>query len=464
MSKLKKHMSSKGMKFKSDNVVKRLNYATFNIDKFNLLYVETPKCACSTMKNIMCYLDGVVPPRKHVGKESSFAMAIHNRGVNPVKNLDSVGDVDAYLNRPDAVRFCIVRNPYARLASAWADKIRQREPGYKNVWKKINIFHAKPMSEQLSCPSFKEFVLWVVNAQNPQNCNIHWRAMHKLLHPDLMNYTHVLKTENFVSGFQEVLDAANIDESAEELLSTYRTNESLPIVWKALYTEELANLVYSHYQNDFDIYGYDRDSWQANEIENDNKKFAELEKKYRKLYSSSIDAVRNRNDVIEYLVETHKKPKTVNQREVLVVGSGCLELISDELKAKTPAITWTSLKISDTTSRLKPDAVYFENYLETLKWFLSQKGVDCLLVLMSQDLIEKLNLNKLLEAVDDCFDFSKVLILPDSNFLQCDGLNESKSKFISKVKVLSAVSSFDIKFEFYVDVLPQVRKLVWKRK
>lgn len=335
-----------------DKIYKRLWYSSFLLSNYNLLYIETPKCACSTMKNIMCYLDERKPPRKHVGKESSFAMAVHNRGVNPVKNLDFVEDVDDYLKKEEGVRFCIVRNPYARLASAWADKIRQREPGYKETWLKINNYVGKSEAELNSCPTFGEFVLWVVNSQDPDNCNIHWRAMHKLLYPDLVNYTHVLKTENLVSGFQEVLDAAGIENDASYLLERSRTNESIPLDWKSLYDEEIASLVYKHFLDDFVLYEYEKESWKNSITEFSCEKQLERYKKdYDKLYESSLEAIRNRNEVIEFLVSKQSfGRKDIVKRNVLVIGDSHAKVFEkDIIKNQTPRINWNVVSVVGAT-------------------------------------------------------------------------------------------------------------------
>jgi len=331
----------------SNSVFKRLSYASFVLNSFPILYVETPKCACSTMKHVFCYLDGKKIEKQHVGNESSMTMAVHSRAINPVANLSTIENIKEYLTTSATVRFCIVRNPYARLASAWSDKVRQREPGYIGLWENISLFHNKEFDfSSPSCPSFKEFVNWLVNTQNPESCNVHWRPMNKLLFPKLINYTHILKTENLVSGFQAVLDAAGIPESSDKLLSGYRTNESLPVDWKSLYDDDLALMVYKHFKRDFELYEYSQDSWKRVYKEQSlGEENSNLKQDYQKLYNAALESIRNRNEVIEYLA--NKKDQVYNKKkQVLVIGDSHAEVFQKEqLTSKTPAISWDVVSV-----------------------------------------------------------------------------------------------------------------------
>jgi predicted nucleic acid-binding Zn finger protein len=141
----------------------RLKHAVFIGKNNDWMFVETPKCACSSLKRALIALEGETIDFKHVGMESSLAMSIHSRDVNPINGISLLSEdtISTLLNSKKITKFCIVRNPYARLASAWADKIRQREPGYIRLIEPINKYNN--MDNTHSTPSFSDFVNWLVN-------------------------------------------------------------------------------------------------------------------------------------------------------------------------------------------------------------------------------------------------------------------------------------------------------------
>lgn len=286
-----------------DEAIKRLAYGSFVGDSFNYVFMETPKAACSTLKWILADLEKREVNLKHSGQESLAAMIIHGRSSHGIKNLTQIPDNQRMrlLTDNNIVRFCVVRNPYARIVSAWADKVRQKEPGYEKVWQQVAQHHG---SNPQVCPTFPEFIRWVVETQEPNRCNPHWRAMVYLLLPELLNYTHILHTENLVCELQEVLDRIAPDENAGALLKKHRTNETLPVDWQSFYDEKTAAQVALFYQDDFHQYGYSLDSWRT-----DTKAISLideidlLKKKFQVYEGMALDAIRGRNDTIFELVK-----------------------------------------------------------------------------------------------------------------------------------------------------------------
>ena len=273
-----------------------LGYTSFILSQYKLLYFETPKCACSTMKRLLWALSGSAFTPRQVRNESTLEMVVHDRRYHPLPSLDDVNSVEYWLTSPEITRFCIVRNPYSRLASAWSDKIRQKEPGYEWLWLDIDRFY-KRESNTPQCPSFSEFVTWVVETNSPETCNIHWRPLTKYLDLEVIKVDSVLKTENLVTDFSKILAAVNYPdpiESSKLLLSKNRVNESLPTSWKELYTADIAQKVCEYYAEDFDVFGYDVNSWTENisslGINSDN------------LFGKALDMIRKRNETIVQLL------------------------------------------------------------------------------------------------------------------------------------------------------------------
>ncbi|MEZ8358957.1 sulfotransferase family protein [Vibrio splendidus] len=284
-------------KIKSISFKRRMEYASFVSENYPLVYIETPKCACSTLKSMMLSLDDVNILRKQVGLESSLDMSIHNRKIHPIKSLVDHKDTEIkkILKSEQYTRFTIVRNPYARLASCWSDKIRQGEPAYIEICNVINNFHGKLSNDVVT---FREFVLWIESTENLADCNYHWMPMINLLHTDVMNYTDIVKTEDFKYGMEKILERIGISKNKMHDLLSFRVNESIPCDWRALYDEELAKIVYRLYKDDFIEFSYDVDSW----VENEKiQTFDELILKHRNLEQKSLALVRARNETISEL-------------------------------------------------------------------------------------------------------------------------------------------------------------------
>jgi len=334
-------------------VEKRLFFGSYVGDNLNYVFVATPKAACSTMKWILVDLENRHVALKHYGKQSRREMIIHARN-HSIKNLMQVTDAERVklLTDKNAVRFCVVRNPYARFVSAWADKIRQKEPNFGNVWKSIaDYFDTDPKL----CPTFAQFARWVVETQQAEYCNNHWRSMSHLLLPDLLRYTHVLHTENLEVELDAVLKIIAPSRNAAELLKKHRINESLPIDWQSCYDEETAKLVAKFYQEDFKRFAYPSDSWKNKyHTRSLSEEIIALHDRLAKYETAALDAIRARNDVIFEL--TQKKPSSVgipklaDKTDILVLGDSHARIFKHEAWLKlTPNLTWKTILVQGAT-------------------------------------------------------------------------------------------------------------------
>ncbi len=342
-----------------ESIEKRLAYGSFVGDRLNYVFMETPKAACSTMKWILSELENRTVEQKQVGKESNPAMVIHLRASHGIKNLMQIAPKQRLklLQENNVVRFCVVRNPYARLASAWSDKIRQKEPGYERNWQLIANYTGTDPSQ---CPSFQNFVRWVVETQNPKNCNPHWRPMANLLLPELIDYTHILHTESLANDLQNILNLIAPENNASILLKKYRTNESLPTEWQSYYDTETASLVADFFAEDFIQFDYSLNSWQAQE---QSLTLAEqidsLHKKIAKLEHAALNAIRSRNDIIfELIQKKHTKSpqsaatpiKNTIQKSILVLGDSHVNIFKRPFWSKTtPQYKWDIVSVEGAT-------------------------------------------------------------------------------------------------------------------
>jgi hypothetical protein len=141
-------------------------------------------------------------------------------------------------------RFTVVRNPYSRAISAW------------NVCVNVDPY-ATCYSGILKDKSFLEFAKWLNDFKDPGRAGYVVEPMHKWLKPS-GKFDKILHLENINDEFKELpfYDPSNTELVIPDLLS--RTDKS---DWKKHYTQEIADLIYEWAKKDFELYGYDRESW-----------------------------------------------------------------------------------------------------------------------------------------------------------------------------------------------------------
>ena len=269
-------------------------------DRF--IYLETPKAACSTMKYILCELAGrPANPSKSIYYESSKEMSIHYYSVHRFRSLPdlSTKDAERFFNDKSALRVCTIRNPYSRIASTWAHKIRQGEPQYVETIITINKENGRTSGN----PTFLEFLKWLSLSDKNLYQDPHWAPMSSFLFPETIKYTHLIRTENMAEELQQFLDDAEISASAERLLKKYKINESLPYSWKDAYTPEAKQIVENLYSKDFQTFGYNHEASLAKPRIKES--LTETERFALELENKAIESISNRNFVIYQLIKKH---------------------------------------------------------------------------------------------------------------------------------------------------------------
>lgn len=271
----------------------RLAYATFIWPEARLFYMETPKAACSTIKWRLAELAGGPPTLRPVAGETSLEMAIHDRSQHPLPSLLTVSPrmAQAALTSPDWTRFCVVRNPYSRIASAWAEKIRELSPRYRAL--ACEIVAADPEATENRSASFAAFVHYLTaSACAKIRGDPHWAPMSDLLLPKAIAYTHVLRLEDFPHALDELLARAADTAGMPSVAANRRVNVSLPYNWRQLYDETSAAEARALAGSDFAAFSYDPESWLAAPEAPPSPAWAE---------SAALSAVQARNELIDAL-------------------------------------------------------------------------------------------------------------------------------------------------------------------
>jgi hypothetical protein len=221
---------------------------------YRLIYLSVPKCASTTIKSALSALQrGTAPPPDK----------IHVRRYSGLHSPTQVG-LSAFhrlATGPATLRFAFVRNPYARLVSAWADKFQNKPLAAGDSFVDLYLAHraaidpALPQgaAETLSFPQFVEFAV----ATCDRRVNAHWQLQDDLLTMPGIDLDFTGKVESFRADFERVMDHIGAEPRTRQALGA-TFNASLHWPWPDYYDDALVARVHRAYERDFGRFGYTR--------------------------------------------------------------------------------------------------------------------------------------------------------------------------------------------------------------
>ena len=243
---------------------------TWMTESESVVYRVVPKCACSTIGQIMYYSD----------HGSFFDGDIHDakEGLHKWALDHSHAPITANVTAHKSYAFTCVRNPYTRILSSFFDKIcgiqrngkRYRGNLVPLLIQKYGIEVGSPEDdfEFDQVKSFRRFLLFArdtIRWRRPMEPDIHWSAMSGHISTFIVNggrYDKIFWTESFNDGMADVL--AHIDTPVKvDLGEVPRFNESEGHGPKRAhpvedYFDDLSmHLVYEIYKKDFQLFKYD---------------------------------------------------------------------------------------------------------------------------------------------------------------------------------------------------------------
>ncbi len=223
-------------------------------ENHRFIWIANAKVASTTTGTTLCQLDDIDLKDGNVWESENI----------PKLRDFTTPEILEMLSSPDWFRFCFVRNPYTRLFSAYKSKIGNpmAEPFYQIAQDEIRDAFDYPRPERQDEPAvtFRDFVYYV--GTGVRSGDSHWCVQNLRMMQDLIPYDFVGRYESFGSDFRHVLKQLNAPPNVHEIASEVR-GRSASISQTAAYDQELADMVYEIYYEDFDGFGYDRDSWQS---------------------------------------------------------------------------------------------------------------------------------------------------------------------------------------------------------
>ncbi|MBY6151860.1 sulfotransferase family protein [Vannielia litorea] len=243
---------------------------TWMTESESVVYRVVPKCACSTIGQIMFYSDH--------GKFFDGDIHDSTAGLHKWAQDESQPLIEANVTAHQSYAFTCVRNPYTRILSSFFDKIcgiqrngkRYRGKLVPMLIQKYGIEVGDPESgfEFDQIKSFRRFLLFArdtIRWRRPMDPDIHWSAMSGHISTFIVNggsYDNIFWTEKFNEGMQSVLDAIDVPHEVK-LDDIPRFNESEGHGPKRAhpvedYFDDLSmHLVYEIYKRDFHLFKYD---------------------------------------------------------------------------------------------------------------------------------------------------------------------------------------------------------------
>ncbi len=190
-------------------------YKQFLVNReHRFIYCYVPKVACSSLKLWFLRVAGIAVPlnaqEAHAFLDKNFSLAAM-----------SSAQADELLRSSDYYRFAFIRNPRARLVSAYLDKIVEaNDPGpcvmkqfqkgrpwqlrkrLRYEWLKIKTGSGVDRQQGMT---FREFV-HLVARQSPQQLDPHWRPQTQILGDVPMDFVGLMEhmTEDFAHVCQQL--------------------------------------------------------------------------------------------------------------------------------------------------------------------------------------------------------------------------------------------------------------------
>ncbi|SEO86340.1 Sulfotransferase family protein [Salinihabitans flavidus] len=243
---------------------------TWMTESESVVYRVVPKCACSTIGQILYYSDH---GEFFDGDIHDATAGLHKWGIETSRDL-----ITANVQGHKSYAFTCVRNPYTRLLSSFFDKIcgiqrngkRYRGNLVPLLMQKygVEVGGDDGQDDFDQVRSFRRFLLFVrdtIRWRRPMEPDIHWSATSGHVATFIANggtYDKIFWTEEFNDGMQDVLDHIETPHKVD-LATIPRFNESESHGPKRAhpveeYFDDLSmHLIYEIYKRDFDLFKYD---------------------------------------------------------------------------------------------------------------------------------------------------------------------------------------------------------------
>lgn len=225
----------------------RFNDAVFVSNTRKYLFVSNEKVANSTLRATFQTLDagGILPVHYKPFK----------RWTGPLLQPSDISWFDELIWDPGVFKFCVVRDPYARLVSCYRDKLEQ--PSSRRTFKRMMGDLGLPPHARIT---FCDFVHAIAKLHHSQ-MNAHFRPQVFNTFMDLIPYDEIVRFDEFRTRLPELiarLYPETAGNPAASIISRKRNERTAEVEVDRYYTPELRRLVERIYRLDFEMLGFPR--------------------------------------------------------------------------------------------------------------------------------------------------------------------------------------------------------------
>ncbi len=231
------------------------------IPQKGLVYIPIPKAATSKIKRLLDEIDGNRRVFLNRNTKDRFGNPPTMRELNPVA-------ANKALHAKSSLRFTFVRNPYARLASAWVDKFKDKPlvPGaaFSRGTPEIDTYLALLPELKGSLPSgkevslgFRDFVTYAIESKDLKLDN-HIRSQASIVEDSEVTLDFVGRVERFSEDFEKIIDQVGgldfIRPKVSKRVHSKKGGEKVD-----LFDSETKQAVYQAYRADFDRFDFSKE-------------------------------------------------------------------------------------------------------------------------------------------------------------------------------------------------------------
>jgi hypothetical protein len=230
--------------------VEKIGYHMFYDPNGAYLYQPIPKCACTAIKTLLLRLEGLPVDdnhwRRHQKEFNGFPGTTH---------LPIDEQLDIFEGRTDTFKFVFVRNPYARLASIYCDKIVVNPTPYLiRQIRKSAAEQGTTLSDQITFPEFVS----VVSRQSLAEMDPHCRPQYYEGRFGFVKFDFIGRMETMSRDLTHVLKRIDAPEAIIARVNERHNVAGSKIeLWDTV-PAEVKRLFLATYEIDFDLLGYPR--------------------------------------------------------------------------------------------------------------------------------------------------------------------------------------------------------------
>ena len=233
--------------FSNFNNVGEFNYSIHISPEFRFIYFNNPKCACTTVKaslNLACATAlGRHLEYKNIGD-------IHNRNQNILLTPAQVGYATfrEILEDPSYFKFCFIREPIQRIASAFASKL---------TWgsKSLSTLNRSLHRSDCALVTFDEFISLLLSDARIRDVDEHWRLQRKQVCFDLVRFDKIGLFENIEIDLKMILERVfGATVGVFDVRRHFLGNTSNACTMVQTLTREMQTAIRTIYEEDVELY------------------------------------------------------------------------------------------------------------------------------------------------------------------------------------------------------------------